>query len=162
MTVFSRVVMQRGRLRAVFLFGPMLFGQSQAPRLTRPSSLIASMRLTLGDDTFKDTKLYRTMPLEDLWKLHEEVISALASRVEAQKLELEKRLEQLGTRFGRLTNGSSEGPAVSKSLPKISKSRPRKLGLDAASNRNGFCCCWQKVDRWRTVASNNEPGTLQR
>jgi DNA-binding protein H-NS len=107
MTVFSRVVMQRGRLRAVFLFGPLLFGQSQAPRLTRPSSLIASMRLTLGDDTLKDTKLYRTMPLEDLWKLHEEVISALASRVEAQKLELEKRLEQLGTRFGRLTNGSS-------------------------------------------------------
>ena len=47
----------------------------------------------------KHTKFY-TMPLDDLWKLHDEVISALASRIEAQKSELEKRLEQLGTRFG--------------------------------------------------------------
>jgi hypothetical protein len=40
------------------------------------------------------------------------------------------------------------------------RNRPRKLGLDAASNRIGFCCYWRKVDRWRTVGSNNEPTPL--
>jgi hypothetical protein len=56
------------------------------------------------------------MPLEDLWKLHEEVISALASRVEAQKLELEKRLEQLGTRFG----GSPTDLPKARPYPRVS------------------------------------------
>ena len=40
------------------------------------------------------------MPLVELWKLHEEVISILASKVEARRLELEKKLDVLGRRFG--------------------------------------------------------------
>ena len=102
----------------------------------------------------KDTKFY-TMPLDDLWKLHDEVISALASRIEAQKSELEKRLEQLGNRIRGLTKGYPYGTAVLKVSPKFrNANRPRKLGLDAASNRIGFCYYLRKVDRWRTVASN--------
>jgi DNA-binding protein H-NS len=41
-----------------------------------------------------------TMPLDELWRLHEEVIRILASRVEAQKLKIDRQLEELGRRFG--------------------------------------------------------------
>jgi DNA-binding protein H-NS len=41
-----------------------------------------------------------TLPLDELWKLHQEVTVSLASRVEAQKFEVERRLEELGRRFG--------------------------------------------------------------
>jgi hypothetical protein len=83
--------MQRDRLRAVFLFGSVLFGPITSAELNETFVFNRFYALNAaGDDNLKDTKLY-TMPLDDLWKLHEEVISALASRVEAQKLELEKR-----------------------------------------------------------------------
>ena len=81
---------------------PLLCRNEQAPVLTRHSSFMSqidSYAPMLWGRNLKDTKFY-TMPLDDLWKLHEEVISALTSRVEAKKMELEKRLEQLGTRFG--------------------------------------------------------------
>jgi DNA-binding protein H-NS len=41
-----------------------------------------------------------TMPLDELWNLHEELAVVLTARVEAQKLEIERRLEELGRRFG--------------------------------------------------------------
>ena len=41
-----------------------------------------------------------TMPLDNLWKLHDEVISVLTSKVEAQKRDIERQLEKLGRRFG--------------------------------------------------------------
>jgi DNA-binding protein H-NS len=47
----------------------------------------------------KQRKL-ETMPLNDLWKLHDEVISALTSKVEQQKREIERQLDKLGRRFG--------------------------------------------------------------
>ena|SRR3954465_10987564 len=47
----------------------------------------------------KQRKL-ETMPLADLWAFHDEVISVLTSKVEAQKLEIERQLDKLGRRFG--------------------------------------------------------------
>lgn len=41
-----------------------------------------------------------TMPLEELWKLHGEVIASLTAKVEAQKIEIERQLDTLGRRFG--------------------------------------------------------------
>ena len=41
-----------------------------------------------------------TMPLEDLWNLHTEITSVLASKIEAQKAEIDRRLAELGCRFG--------------------------------------------------------------
>lgn len=41
-----------------------------------------------------------TMPLEELWQLHTELTSILTEKVEAQKLAVEKRLAELGRRFG--------------------------------------------------------------
>lgn len=37
--------------------------------------------------------------IEELWALHEEIASILAMKMEAEKLKLEKRLEQLGVRI---------------------------------------------------------------
>ena len=56
-----------------------------------------------------------TMPLEDLWKFHEEVIAALASRMEAQKHQLQKRLDELGVRFG----GSPKDIPQPRPYPKV-------------------------------------------
>jgi DNA-binding protein H-NS len=56
-----------------------------------------------------------TMPLDDLWNLHEKVISALTSSMEAQKLELQKRLDELGVRFG----GSPKDIPQPRPYPKV-------------------------------------------
>ena len=37
--------------------------------------------------------------IEELWALHEEIASILAAKMEAEKLKLEKRLDQLGARI---------------------------------------------------------------
>ena len=39
-----------------------------------------------------------SMSIEELWALHEEIASILAAKMEAEKLKLEKRLDQLGAR----------------------------------------------------------------
>jgi hypothetical protein len=72
------------------------------------------------------------MPLDDLWKLHETVITALTSKVEAQKLKLEKRLGELGVRFG----GSPSDIPQPRPYPKVLHYRP-KHGLGAVSNHAG-------------------------
>ena len=48
----------------------------------------------------KNRDKLETMPLDELWNLHEELAVILVSRVEAQKLEIDRRLEELGRRFG--------------------------------------------------------------
>jgi DNA-binding protein H-NS len=99
------------------LFGPLLFRQSISAEVNETFVFNRFYALNAaGDGYLKDTKLYMTMPLDDLWKLHDQVISALASRIESQKLELEKRLEQLGTRFG----GSPRDLPKARPYPKVS------------------------------------------
>lgn len=41
-----------------------------------------------------------TLSTDDLWKVHEEAASILATRFEAKKRELEKKLAELGVKFG--------------------------------------------------------------
>jgi len=60
-----------------------------------------------------------TMPTEDLWKLHEEVISMLSSRIEAQKRELEKKLAELGVKFGGSPKDIPQARPYPKVLPKF-------------------------------------------
>ena len=60
-----------------------------------------------------------TMPTEDLWKLHEEVISMLSSRIEAQKRELEKKLAELGVKFGGSPKDLPQARPYPKVLPKF-------------------------------------------
>jgi DNA-binding protein H-NS len=59
------------------------------------------------------------MTLDDLWTLHGEIISALASRMETQKLELEKRLDELGVRFGGSPKDIPQPRPYPKVLPKF-------------------------------------------
>jgi DNA-binding protein H-NS len=44
----------------------------------------------------------QSMPTDQLWSLHETLRLMLATRVEAEKRQLEKRLEELGRTFGTL------------------------------------------------------------
>jgi DNA-binding protein H-NS len=66
----------------------------------------------------KNIKL-ETIPLDDLWKLHEEITSTLAERMEAQKLELEKRLDELGRRFGKSPKDLPQPRPYPKVMPKF-------------------------------------------
>ena len=56
---------------------------------------------------------------DDLWKLHEEVIFILASRIEAQKRELEKKLAELGVKFGGSPKDLPQPRPYPKVLPKF-------------------------------------------
>jgi DNA-binding protein H-NS len=59
------------------------------------------------------------MPTNTLWKFHEKVTSILALRMEAHKLELEKRLEELGVRFGGSPKDIPQPRPYPKVLPKF-------------------------------------------
>jgi DNA-binding protein H-NS len=48
-----------------------------------------------------ETNHLKSMPLEELWKLHEELIVRLGSRLAAEKAKLEKRLRELQPRERR-------------------------------------------------------------
>jgi DNA-binding protein H-NS len=79
-----------------------------------------------------------TMHTEDLWKLHEDVISLLASRVEAQKRELENKLAELGVRFGGSPKDIPQPRPYPKVLPKF---RNPELASETWSGRG-------KQPRW--------------
>jgi DNA-binding protein H-NS len=66
----------------------------------------------------KQSKL-EAMPLDDLWKLHETVIAILDSKLTAQKRELEKRLEELGRKFGGSADHRSQRRPNPKASPKF-------------------------------------------
>jgi DNA-binding protein H-NS len=59
------------------------------------------------------------METDDLWELHEEVISTLASKLRAQKQELEKKLMELGVRFGGSPKDIPQPRPYPKVLPKF-------------------------------------------
>jgi DNA-binding protein H-NS len=49
-----------------------------------------------------ETNQLKSMPLEELWNLHEELIVKLGSRLAAEKTKLEKRLRELQPRERRM------------------------------------------------------------
>jgi DNA-binding protein H-NS len=53
---------------------------------------------------------FETMPLDDLWRLHEEVMSNLASKLEVQKQEIERRLVELASNHGSADNNPQRRP----------------------------------------------------
>jgi DNA-binding protein H-NS len=46
----------------------------------------------------------QSMPLEELWALHETVCAVLARKLEAEKRSLERRLNELSRRVGKPSN----------------------------------------------------------
>ena len=46
----------------------------------------------------------KSMPLDELWALHETICSVLARKLEAEKRSLEKRLNELRPKFGKVSN----------------------------------------------------------
>ena len=82
-----------------------------------------------------------SMPTDELWALHEKIATCLAAELTAEKIELERRLEQLKAR-----NGDKHRHSLPARRP-YPKSRVRnfeiltgrrKLGLVEASNRAGY------------------------
>jgi DNA-binding protein H-NS len=47
----------------------------------------------------KDSDLEK-MPLDDLWSLHERIIPILDRKLDQERCELQRRLDELGRRFG--------------------------------------------------------------
>jgi DNA-binding protein H-NS len=55
------------------------------------------------------------MPLDELWALHEQIGSILTPKIAAEKRELERRLDELGRKFG----SSSDEPRLRRPYPKV-------------------------------------------
>jgi DNA-binding protein H-NS len=66
----------------------------------------------------KNGKL-EAMPLDDLWILHETVMAILSSKIETQKRELERQLEELGHRFGGSPDEIPQRRPYPKVMPKF-------------------------------------------
>jgi DNA-binding protein H-NS len=65
---------------------------------------------------------FEGMPLDDLWALHEQLSGVLASRITAEKQQLEERLIQLNS--GKI-NKPSAAPILNSKEPKSSKAKDR-------------------------------------
>jgi hypothetical protein len=50
----------------------------------------------------KESAALRGGPTDELWAIHEEIASLLSARMHAEKLKLEKRLNDLARKFGKL------------------------------------------------------------
>ena len=50
----------------------------------------------------------KSMPLDELWALHETICSMLARKLEAEKRSYEQRLNELRRRVGKAANETSE------------------------------------------------------
>jgi DNA-binding protein H-NS len=62
---------------------------------------------------------FRAMSLDELWVLHEKIGSLLTTKIEAEKRELEQRLDTLKRKFGHSTNGDRHRRPYPKVLPKF-------------------------------------------
>ncbi|MES2193616.1 MAG: H-NS histone family protein [Pseudomonadota bacterium] len=67
----------------------------------------------------KKREPFETMPLDELWNLHEELTVILTSRVEAKKLEIDRRLDELGRRFGGSPHDIPQARPYPPVLPKF-------------------------------------------
>jgi len=57
----------------------------------------------------------KSMPLDELWALHETICSILARKLEAEKRSLEQRLNKLRRTIGNAFNETRHGPVVADS-----------------------------------------------
>lgn len=84
------------------------------------------MRFTKSEGVVKmasNHKYLETMPVDELWALHQDVCSALAARIEAEKRQLEDRLETLnrgvGTRWMNVSIQPRRAGSGRRPYPKV-------------------------------------------
>lgn len=66
---------------------------------------------------------WESLPVDDLWALYEEIGKSLASRILAEKQQLEKRLDQLALGSGRIlepNSNAANGNRQRRKYPKVS------------------------------------------
>jgi DNA-binding protein H-NS len=66
----------------------------------------------------------KSMSINELWTLHEATASILSTKMEAEKLKLEKRLDELERKFGNARNETSERRPYPKVYPKYQNPEP--------------------------------------
>jgi len=66
----------------------------------------------------------KSMPLDELWALHEAICSVLARKLEAEKRSLEQRLNELSRRVGKASNETPERSTLSKGPSKFRNPKP--------------------------------------
>jgi DNA-binding protein H-NS len=62
---------------------------------------------------------FEAMHLDDLWKLHETVMTISSSRFETQKRELERQLDELGRTFGESADDIPQRRPYPRVMPKF-------------------------------------------
>src|SRR5467141_3242517 len=66
----------------------------------------------------------KSMPLDELWALHETICSILARKLEAEKRSLEQRLNELRRTFGKASNEAPRRRPYPKVFPKFRNPEP--------------------------------------
>ena len=66
----------------------------------------------------------KSMPLDELWALHETICSILARKLEAEKRSLEQRLNKLRRTIGNASNETHERRPYPKVHPKFRNPKP--------------------------------------
>ena len=70
----------------------------------------------------EETEIWQSMSVDDLWRLHEGLVAAIAEKIQAEKLRLETRLKQLGTSTSaraRLKATSPKEPKARRPYPEV-------------------------------------------
>ena len=86
-----------------------------------PAALIG--RLNQWDMNMKSDDL-ELMSVDELWALHETIASILSTRIRAEKLKLEKRLDKLGRKLGNATHETAQRRPYPKVHPKFRNPEP--------------------------------------
>ena len=66
----------------------------------------------------------KSMSINELWTLHEEITSILSTKIEAEKLKLESRLDQLGRKFENASIDAPKSRPYPKVYPKFRNTEP--------------------------------------
>jgi DNA-binding protein H-NS len=66
-----------------------------------------------------------SMSADELWRLHEKVLSVLAARIAEEKARLEERLRKIGSSAGDVINGGHRRRPYPKVLPKYRNPKDR-------------------------------------
>jgi DNA-binding protein H-NS len=67
---------------------------------------------------------FQSMSIDELWALHEAIASILSTRIRAEKLKLEKRLDKLGRKLGNATHETAQRRPYPKVHPKFRNPEP--------------------------------------
>jgi DNA-binding protein H-NS len=87
---------------------------------------------------------FNAMSTDELWLLREKIGSLLVKKVEAEKRELQERLDELDRKFGNPADAERQRRPHPKVFPKFQNPRqPSQTGPVAASSRIGCMTCWK-------------------